>query len=99
MVTLRNSGIEELRILVDAIYTSLEKLFKENPDAFYDVVVIARDKSYKHFGENGEILCQFGFINKDNNMHNSIRNIILASVRGDMMKLKLVNPITKEKKE
>lgn len=96
MVKLRNSKIEELRILVDTIYSSLEKLFKENLDAFYDITLIARDKSYKHFGRNGEILCRLGFINRDNSMHDSIRNIILASVEGDMVELKLVNPIQKE---
>ncbi len=96
MVKLRNSKIEELRILVDAIYMSLEKLFEEQPTAFYDVVMMARDKNYKPFGVNGEILCQLVLINKDNSMHDSTRNIILASVEGDMLEMRLVNPIIEE---
>ncbi len=96
MVKLRNSKIEELRILVDAIYTSLKRLLKEQPIAFYDIVMIARDKDYKPFGKNEEVLCQLALINSDNSMHASTRNIILASVEGDILDIKLVNPIMKE---
>ncbi len=96
MVRLRNSKIEELRILVDAIYISLENLSKEQPDAFRDIVMMARDKNHKPCQANGQILCQLGLINKHNYVHDSINNIILASVEGDMMEMRLVNPITKE---
>ncbi len=96
MVKLRNSKIEELRTLVSVIYMSLEKLLEEQPTAFYDIVMMARDKNYKPFGKNGEVLAQLVLINKDNSMHDSIKNIILASVEGDMMEMKLVNPIAKE---
>ena len=98
MVKLHNSGIEELRTLVVVINMSLEKLFEEQPTVFYDVVMMARDKNYKPFGKNGEVLAQLALINKDNSMHDSTKNIILASVEGDMMEMKLVNPIAKEKK-
>lgn len=91
MVKLRNSGIEELRILVDAIYGSLGCLFKKNPNAFYDVVSVARD-NYEPCGTNRDLMYQLGLINKDNSMHGSTRNIILASVEGYV----LVNPIMKE---
>lgn len=96
MVKLRNSEIEELRILIDAVNMSLKQLFKEYPIIFYDIIMMAKDKNYKPPEKNGEVLCQLGLINKDNSMHSSTRNIILASVKGDMMEMKLVNPIMKE---
>ncbi len=96
MVKLRNSGIEELRALVNVLNMSLKKLFKEHPTAFYDVVMIARDSSYEPFGTNGEFLRQLGLLERDNGMHDSTRNIILASVEGDMLKMRLVNPIIEE---
>ncbi len=96
MVKLRNSGIEELRTLVNIVYMSLKKLLKEEPDAFYDTVMITRDENYRSSGISRETLVKLGFIDSNNQMHDSTRNIVLACVEGDMMKMRLVNPIMKE---
>ena len=99
MVKLRN-GSEELKILVNAIHLNLQAILTKHPISFYDLVTLARDKNYKIFPPNAKCLIQLGLLNEgqpgEYHMHDSIKSIILSSVEGDMLDMKLVDPIIKD---
>lgn len=93
-VTLKN-GAEEVKSAVGLLLVVLRDLLKENPMAFYDVVMVARDPAYidRVFPIHKMTLTGLNLLEASGNMHDTIRNIILSAVEGDGPEMTLTNPI------
>lgn len=87
-VTLKN-GATEFKPLVAATMLSLGKLLQDNPIAFYELTMKARDSKHEFFGNVGSELKLLALIQENGNLHDSIRNIVLSVVEGEgaMMRL------------
>jgi hypothetical protein len=97
METLKlRTGIEEAEPLVKVTVMSLRELWKSGLPgtlAVYDLVERCKNPSYNIFKKNLETLQDLSLIDSNGNIHDSIKNIVLASVEGEGMKMKLVSPI------
>jgi hypothetical protein len=76
-VRLKN-GAEEAKALVVTIQMAIQGLLRKQPIAFYDMVLLCRDETYKPFGINGQVLADAGLLQQDGSVHGSIKNIILS---------------------
>ena len=91
-VRLKN-GTEEGRQLVGALQLIMGGLFDEEPMAAYELVELCKDPSHVLFGNAGAELKDRRLLEGDGSVHGSIRNIVLNSVEGEGLDLKLVSPI------
>ena len=91
-VTLKN-GSTEVDVLVVATTLSLQSLMEDNPIAFYELVMLCRDRTHQLFGSVGGVLRDRNLIEQNGQPHGSIRNIVLSAVEGDMLDMCLVNPL------
>lgn len=91
-IRLKN-GTEEGRIVVTATMMSLRGLLEDvetgGPIAFYELVMLARDRNHKLFGNTERTLRDRALFP----LHGSIRNIILSAVEGDGLDMTLGSPI------
>ena len=70
----------------------------ENPSVFYDFVMKCRDNSYKMWTKDAEKELQaLGFMEREERIHQSIRNIVLSAVIGDDLDVLIINPIDVDK--
>ena len=92
VVRLRN-GAEEAELLVVATMLHLERLYVAEPLAFFDAIMVARDPSYRTFGDVGATLRRLALLDQAGRMHGSIRNVLLSAAEGDGMDMRLVDPI------
>ena len=90
-VKLKN-GATEAEVLVVVTLTSISSLMELNPMVFYDLVMKCRDNSYKFFGNNIDVLLKRSLVQRDGNIHNSIKNIVLSAVEGEGLELNIVSP-------
>lgn len=90
-VILKN-GAEEAEPLALAMPRILASLMQENPIAFYELVMLARDPSHDMWPGTSEILEQRQLITRGH-MHDSIRNIVVSAVEGEGMEMVLTSPI------
>lgn len=93
------TGKEMLSALVGAVMLSLEELIEKNPIAFYELVQLVRNPNHQLFGNAGDILRKFNFIEIGGQPHDMTRQIILAATEGEGLNLKLVPPICKKQEE
>lgn len=93
-VILKN-GAEEAKPLVAVTMLSLNLLMDERPLALYDLVMKCRDKNYRFFGDNGEYLRSLKLVDRDNSIHNSIRNVVLSAAEGDDLDMVIKSPVRK----
>ena len=84
--------VEEHEGLVAVVVLRLERLMKKNPILFYEFVMKCRDVNHQFFGDTEAELAKMDFFEADGRIHDSIRNVVLASVAGDMLEMRLVNP-------
>ena len=89
---LRN-GTSEFRPLVILIHSVLDGLLKKDPVSFYEIVQKARNRDHVMFGKSGQVCKDISLLKPDDSMHGSIRNIILSSVAGDGLSMRLVSPV------
>ena len=85
-----HTGTEVSSIILTTATMNLELLKNTNPIVFYELVSVARDPTHAWFG-NSEQDC------RDRSLHPeqpANRDIILASVTGDAMAMRMCNPIT-----
>lgn len=95
MMKLKN-GSEEVKPLVNVTMFSLDELIKTNPTAFYDLVMLCRDDTYKPWGPNGKALKDRSLASEcegDWLVCNSIRNIVLSAAEGEGMGMSLGSPL------
>ena len=92
MVTLKN-GIEESEICVKVHMLSLEILFKEKPITFYEFVMKCRNPKHEMFGDTANDLIDLNLMNKNNQIHDTTRNIVLSAVTGEGLEMKLESPV------
>lgn len=91
-VTLR-TGHEHAAALVNITTLALRSLMARYPIAFYELVCKCRDRDHKLFGNVAEVLSPLSLLQPDGRVHGAIREIVLASVEGDGMEMKLRSPI------
>jgi hypothetical protein len=94
-VTLNNGSIEA-EGLVAVTMISLMHLVKDGTGgmlAAYDLVMRCRDGSYQFFGDNEEKLKAIGLVERDGNVHSSVRNIVLSAAKGDGMDMTFGSPV------
>ena len=87
------------KIVPDAIITTtiihLKGLLRDGVAGammFYDIVTLARDPQYRVFPENLRNLKAHGLLDRNGRIHTDVREVILASVVGDGLDMKLRNP-------
>ena len=80
MIKLKN-GREEPEVVVFATMANVSELLTSKPIAFYDLVLLCRDATYKPFGMNKQVLQDAGLIDESNTVHSAIRNIVLSGAR------------------
>ena len=92
IITLKNGAVEA-SALVKVLTMTLHALMKRNPILFYELVMKARNPDHKFFGTSEKALIAAGLIQEGGgHLHSSIRNIILSSVEGEGLELRLVSP-------
>jgi hypothetical protein len=60
--------------------------------AFYEAVMLARNPNHRLFGNTGEKLTSFGIL-QNGRMHDATREIIVASVEGEGLSMRLRSPL------
>lgn len=91
-VVLKN-GAEEAKTIVNVLMKTLEDLVQQNPIAFYELVQLCKDSNHALFGNTGEILQQRALVQSDGRVHDSIQNVVLSAVQGEMLEMRLTNPV------
>ena len=92
-VTLKNGAVEA-KPLVAVTLMSLEHLINSDPIAFYELVMVCRDKDHKPFGDTREKLETSGLWQAhEPRPHESIRNVVLSAVTGDGLDMVLGAPV------
>ena len=89
---LRN-GAEEAKSLVATTYMILTDLMESDPILFYELVMKARNREYRCFGNTGETLQGRNLLERDGRMHDSMRNIIVSAVEGESLDMVLRSPV------
>jgi hypothetical protein len=75
---------------------NLEVLTKNDPMAVFDLVMKARDNNYQFFGDAEMRLQEHGLVEKNGQIHESIKNIVLSAFEGEGIDIVFVNPVVKE---
>lgn len=90
------TGAEEDSAVVAAVCVSLEGLLSSgNAVAFYEVVMVARDREHRPWGNTAITSMKLALLDSPmGEMHNSVRNVILASTEGKGMEMRMVFPYT-----
>jgi len=91
-VRLKN-GTEEAKQLVVITIAQLKELMSSEPIAFYELVMLCRDRDHELFGNAGEKLEKSGLLQREGVVHDSIRNIVVSAVEGDMLNMRITSPI------
>lgn len=92
-VTLKNGAVEA-KPLVKVALMSLEHLINSDPIAFYELVMVCRDKDHKPFGNTREKLSALGLWKEyEDRPHESIRNVVLSAVTGNGLEMVLGSPV------
>ena len=106
IVTLKN-GTEHDASLVASIRYALEKLLETHPIAFIDLVMMCRTPGYEPFGTNGKPLADAGLVRAVGGgaqtsgewiVHEAVREVVLCSVEGEGLNMRVVSPIRQEAK-
>lgn len=63
------------------------------PIAFYEFVMLCRDRSHKLWSNTESILRERNLLEQDGQPHSSIRNIVTAAVAGDGLAMVLGSPL------
>jgi hypothetical protein len=91
VVTLR-TGAEVPEPVIRTVTITMSRLMETDPIAPYEAVMMAREPGYVPFGNTGETLKRFDFIDNFPKLHRTVRDVILAATEGDGMDLRLVSP-------
>ena len=96
MVTLKD-GSEVPQLALIATTTNLEEVIRQNPFAFFDLVEKCKDANYKFTRSLGwdttELLKDLALLDKDERVHDIVKQIVLNSVEGEEGSLRLANPL------
>ena len=92
IVTLKN-GTQEAEPLVKVAMFSLSNLIEQDPIAFYELVMLCRDRSHSLFGNTPDKLHSLSLIEQSGQPHDSIRNVVLSAVSGDGLDMELHSPV------
>ena len=84
-----HNGAEEFEPLVHVTMSILSDMIKEKPIHFYELVMKARNPAHRCSGTTGQDLQQLNLLERDGDMHSSIRNIVLSASAGDGLALRL----------
>ena len=99
LVTLKD-GSQVFQGTFTAVTLSLKDAHKENPVALFDLVEKCKDAGHQlgspPFGDSKSILTKRGLIDKNGEVHDAVKKIVLNSVEGSGIFLKLVNPLKPE---
>lgn len=91
-VKLRN-GTEEVAMMVPIIMMHLKSMFADDPIAAYEIVMHARDRNHPPWNET--MTARFkslSLLESDGRMHDTVRNIIVSAVTGDLLDMTLRDP-------
>jgi len=73
---------------------SLTNLMRENPIAFYELVMKCRNPEHELFGNTGEVLSPLNLIQPNGHVHDGIRNIVLSATEGEELDMTLGSPVS-----
>lgn len=95
-VELKN-GASEAEDVVGVAIMSIERLMRTNPIAFYELVMKCRVPAHQFFGNTRQVLMDFALVSLNGDVHDSLRNVVLSSVSGDGLNMKLGSPFKSAK--
>lgn len=79
---------------VASIYVAIRSLMETDPLAFYELVMLSRDSSHQIFSDvQRTALRSRSLIESDGRPHQLISEIVRNSVEGDLLDMRLVNPL------
>lgn len=81
------TGIAEPIIRVT--YLSLRTLLESEPIAFFELTSLAQDPQHTLFGRSAQILQTHGLLDTTGQLHDAVRQIVLASTKGEGLDLTL----------
>ncbi|MDP3730644.1 MAG: hypothetical protein Q8R14_03860 [Candidatus Omnitrophota bacterium] len=96
MITLKN-GATEIEVAVRVVMMSLDLLIQQKPIVFYELVMKARDPNHKFFGRSEEDLMALSLVERDGELYDITRNIVLSAVEGEDLNMRLVSPIAESR--
>lgn len=90
------TGVLAYKPMVAATTLSLRLLLSSQPIAFCEIVTLSRKPNHKLFGDSSDTLKNMHLLDAGGHLDDSIRDIILASVEGDGLQMRLVNPVASD---
>ena len=88
-----HTGHVHAKPLVTLLTVLLRRMLDEGEAiAFYEAVMLARNPDHQLFGNAVEKLTAFGIL-QDGRMHDATREIIVASVEGEGLGMRLRSPL------
>lgn len=97
VVRLKN-GSEEPKPFVVVTMMKLDNLTNSGflgVFAFHELVMKCRDRNYRFFRQSEQTLKNFGFVQEDGNIEDSVRNVVLSAVEDDAVDMRLGSPVEK----
>lgn len=95
LIKLKN-GTEEAKSLIAAVEMSTNRLLSDGfpyPMAFWELVRACKDVTYEPNHLITIELVLLGLMERDGRVHESVKNIVLSSVEGEGLDMKLVPPV------
>jgi hypothetical protein len=96
MATLRD-GSQVPQVTLVTTTMNLRAASEENFVALFDLAEKCKDASYRFvansFGDSKSILKKWALIDGSEKVHDDVRKIVLNSIEGEGLSLKLVNPL------
>lgn len=93
LAILRN-GSEVPKPAVITCLIALRNLMANNPIAFFELVEKARNPHHRLFGNSGEVLRSLALIERDGDLHNTTRDVVLSAISGEGLAMRLGDPFT-----
>lgn len=83
---------------LDSVSMTLKKLYQSEYLALFDLVKKCSNIEFQipssQYADSKKVLIKENLINKDGQVHDEVRRIVLNSVQGSGLELRLINPLS-----
>lgn len=79
-------------VLIASTMIALRKLLADQPIAFYELVMLCRDRNHVLFGNSSDKIRSLGLLESNGQPHDAVREITLAAVTGEGFNMVLGDP-------
>ena len=77
----------------ETTFLSLRRLAPIYPAAMFELVELCKNSDYKPLDDSIEILRKHSLIQEDGRVHDDVRDITLAAIKGEGLNMTLVSPV------